>query len=116
MEDSPRVALPREPKARRGTPSPLFPPAPLCQDQAGKFPGGRGAQSAALHQTLLGAPVRASPPAGPADPAQERARRRQAVLGACAVSSRSSGSPPLPDLAAGQAQGAWATGMGREAS
>lgn len=85
---------PRERKAGRGTPSPFFPPAPLCRDQAGKFPGRRGAQSAALRQTLLGAPVRASPPAGPADPAQERARRRQAVLGACAAGPGAARSRP----------------------
>lgn len=58
--------------------------------------------------------ARPPPPGRP--PGLRGCTRRCAFPSARAVSSRSSGSPPLPDLAPGQAQGAWATGMGREAS
>lgn len=97
-----------------GAPSSLFAPAPLCRDQAGKFPGGRGAQGAALRQSLRApgaashlpraprTPRRSAPAA--ARPSSGLARPHPALQlpPAPAVSSRSSGSPPRPDLAAGR--------------
>ena len=61
-----------------GVPEPLPSPGSPLRAQAGKSRLRRGAQSAALHQTLRGAPVPDTPPPAPARPPCPRGPRARA--------------------------------------
>lgn len=63
-----------------GVPEPLPSPGSPLRAQAGKSRLWRGAQSAALHQTLLGTPVPDTPPPAPARPPCPRGPRARARL------------------------------------
>lgn len=126
MEDGPRVALSPEAQGREGVLRAPSLPAPLCRDQAGKFPGGRGAQGATLPKPPgARGPARLTS-AGPADPRRSAPAAPGRPPGLARPHHPGAAAPPpgggvlfsvlglpaAPRPRCRPVEGAWATGMG----